>query len=101
MIQKECLRRDQTTKLGKPLSVGEDRIYRLIHSSGTEPITTDQLYEKHFGLKVENSQDRIPIWLLICRARKKLGEHSIVSFKKPGHRTKYVTRRALIEESSF
>lgn len=101
MIEKECFRKDQTPKLGKPLSVGEEHIYRLIHLAGTEPITTDDLYEQHFGIKVENSQDKIPVWMLIYRARQKLGEHSIISHKKPGHRAKYLTRRALIETSSF
>jgi hypothetical protein len=101
MKEKECFRKDQTPKLGKSLSMGEEHIYRLIHSAGTEPMTTDELYEQHFGVRVENSRDRIPVWLLICRARQKLGEHSIISLKKPGHRTKYLTRRALIETSSF
>ena len=101
MKEIEGMRKDQTPKLGKPLSVGEEHIYRLIHLKGPEAIETDELFKQHFGIEAVNTVDRISIWCLIHRARQKLGEHAIVSIKDEGQKTKYATRRALIENRSF
>ncbi len=100
MLEKESYRKDQTRKLGMPLSRGEGQIYSIIHSAGAESITTDELYKQHFGLKVERNGDRILVWSLISRARQKLGKHSIISLREPGNGTKYMTRRSLIENAS-
>ena len=99
MIERESDRKDQTSKLGKPLTVREERMYRFIHSAGTVPVTVEELYEQYYGLEIDNIGDREPVYGMIFDIKQKLGEHSIISIKKTGHKKGgYLSRRALIEE---
>ncbi len=99
-FEKESGRKDQTSKLGKPLSMGELQIYYLIHSAGAVPVTVDELYEQHYGCNINDYRDRYHIYMKITRIRQKLGEHSIIKHQRPnGKMGGYISRRALIEEN--
>jgi DNA-binding response OmpR family regulator len=98
LTERKSDRKDQTPRLGKPLTWGEERMYALIHSAGAVPITVDELYKQYYGREIENIGDRMPVYQTIDRIKQKLGEHSIINLKRPRHKKGYISRRALIEE---
>jgi len=99
MVDREKYRKDRTSQLGQPLSMSEKHVYHLIHSSGTTPITTEELHEQHYGVKPLKSYGKDPIYAVIDEVKRKLGKNAIINFRNTKHKAGgYLSRRALIEE---
>jgi DNA-binding response OmpR family regulator len=99
MIEREKERKDQTLLLGRPLSIGELQMYRILHEVGANPITKEELFEQLYSCKMRKDTDKTCIYVRIARIRGKLGKHSIISVQKSLNKENgYVSRRAVIEQ---
>lgn len=98
IYKSESERPDQSSVLGKALSMMEKRCYMIIFGNGNLPISSEKIAKKLFSISEEDNlttfSNKKNVNLLICRIRKKLGKEEIICRTGCG----YLSRRALIND---
>jgi len=80
----EKLRPDVSDSLGKPLTLLEDRCYKLICLNNTKPISNFNLYSLLYGQNPFLDNWKGSIRAAISRIRGKLGTTSIITIQEEG-----------------
>ena len=94
IYKSEKERPDQTPMLGKPLTITEERCYRMIYLSGMEPISADEIAKELVFCFSNFKVTKTRVECNISRIRSKLGKNSIICITNEG----YISRKALIND---